>query len=223
MRQAYAQIGAGVHDAAEHEGGERDRAVGEVAYRIRQMIARRARRHRRRPALMYENERPQRLRSLPKRQEFRLVERPPVHVIANHRPLQPQLGYAPLQLRYGGGDVLHGQSRQPRESVGTVGRQPRRVIVAVPRHVRRRFRVLVVIVQDGVGGQNLNVHPQRIHVRQPLIRRPNRSRIMPMRRRRMGRDPVPILPRLHSVYERLGRYVGVYVYNAHFLQASAGR
>ena len=110
--------------------------------------------------------------------EHRVVKGAPVHVVANHRALQPQVLHCAGQLLNGRAHVLHRQVRQPGETVGILIGELGHVVVAFPVHGDGLLGVQVVKVHIRVGGQHVKVHPQRVHVGNALLRRPERARIV---------------------------------------------
>ena len=121
---------------------------------------------------MDEKQRAHLLGGLPEGQEPRVVKGCVVHLIVNHRPYHTQLVHCPVQLGDGGGNVLHRQRGKAFEAVGVVHGQLVDFIVAIPGNGAGNGRVAVIHIKGGTGGHHLHVHPQGVHVGNPLFRRP---------------------------------------------------
>ena len=167
------------------------------------------------PALMNQDDRPGLLGHCPHRKKLRVVESLAVHMIANHRPLQSQLRHRPLQLRGRRPRILHRQIRQPRKPVRIILDQLRHIIVALPVHRRHRGRVLLVKVKDRIGREDMQIHPDGIHIGQPLLRRPQRPGHRPVKLIRLRGNPIPIPPRFQGANIRLRANVRVNVNGTH--------
>src|SRR4030095_15139299 len=111
------QIRALVHDAARHQGRERDRAIDQVADGIGQVIALRPRAHQGLAALMGEHQRAALLGRLPEWTELRLLERAAVDVVVDLDAFETDLRHAALELRDGRLHVLRGERAEPGESL----------------------------------------------------------------------------------------------------------
>ena len=205
---------AGVHDPAEDERREGDGPVGQVADGVGQVVAIAAVRDHGAAPLMHQYHGSGLLGGLPKGKELGHVEGLAVHVIADHGALQAH-AHSPFQLGYGGGYVLHGEGGEAGEAARVVNHQLGHVVVAFPGHFGCRSRVFVVVVEKGVGGKDLNVHTEGVHVNQPLFRGPRGPGIIGLIAGFGGRHAVPGFAVAERLYEGGGRDMGVDVDSAH--------
>ena len=224
--QADAQVGAGVHDAAHHQRGEGQRAVGQVPHRVGQVVALDAGVHDGVARLVKQDDRAQLLGGLPEGHELRLVQQLAVDLVVDHRALEPQVHHYPLQLGDGGGHVLHGQRGQSREPVGPGLHHLADLVVALPGRRNGHVSIHVVVVEAAEGRDHVHVHAQGVHVGQALLRRPaGLGRKLPPRASRhqdgasvgvlFPPQGVPVAAALGGAPETLRRQVGVNVDAAH--------
>ena len=94
--QADFEFRAGIHHAAEDEGGKSHGPVDQIADGVRQVIALGASHDQRWPSLMDEDQRPHTLRLFPKGQKLGFVEGAAVDMVVDHGALQAQLHHGPL-------------------------------------------------------------------------------------------------------------------------------
>src|SRR5262245_20623730 len=170
------EIRALVHDAARHQGRERDRAIDQVADGVGQVIALRPRAHQGLAALMEEDQRAELLGRLPEGTELRLLERPAVDVIVDLDALEPDLRHAALELRDRRLDVLHGKRPEPRKPLRPSLRHRADLVVGGPRRGQGDLRVEVIVVEPDVRRDHVHVDAQRVHVAEPLLWRPPGAR-----------------------------------------------
>ena len=173
VAQANPQVGIFIHYPAKDETGKGNGPVGQVADGVGQVIFAVAGADHRRPILMNQHNRAQLLRRRPQGEKLRVIVGFAVDIIANHRPLQPQLRHGTLQFRHRRRHILHRQVSQAGKAGRIVPGQLGHIVVALPIHRHDGVQVPVVAVEKGVGGQDVDIDAQGIHILEAFRGRPH--------------------------------------------------
>jgi hypothetical protein len=116
----------------------------------------------------------------PEQQKLRLIKGTAIDVIIDHGAFETQLDHGPFQFSNGGLDVLYRQGNQASEALGVVDRHLMHLVIADSSNRSGGGGILVVFVESDIGGDDLDIDPQRVHIGQPLFRRPGVHRDIPL-------------------------------------------
>ena len=167
MAQQDLELRKAVDDPTADDRPEGESPLGQIADRIVQVIAVNAPGHHGVVRLVEEDDRVEPLRSIPERQEFWLVECPPVHVVVDHHALEAHAHHSG-QLDDRGRDVLHRERGEARKPVGMCRTHLGDLVVALSGDEGGVVGLVRVLIEASIGRHHLHVHAQRVHVRQPL-------------------------------------------------------
>ena len=149
---------------------------------------------------------------LPQGHEDRVIVGAPIDFVIDHRPHQAERVDRPVQLSDGRWHVLHGNLRKALKTLRMVHGHLMHFVVALPVHGGDSLGIPVVVVKSCPGGDDVDIHPERVHVGEALLWGPDR----PGSNAHAARcDAVPRLPGLHGMDEALGGQMSMNIDTAH--------
>jgi hypothetical protein len=88
-----------------------------------------------------------------------MIQHLAVDLIVDHGPFKAELDHHPFQLGNRRFDILHGQGGEPCKAIGPARDHLVNFVVRIPGCGHGNSGIQMVVIESGIGGQDMHVNP----------------------------------------------------------------